>query len=177
MILYLFNVDILTITGHTTHVLQLFDGGIATPLKAEFKQQLQQEINSLAAELTAEQRTKADALRCHMVAAFPNALHKVTTHGNLYSAFPATGFIPFFPTRPLDSPFVATVPPGIFERTVRRPAAVNAELLTDPDCLQHLFVEENGRVMTDQYLLLIDLETIWNLLMMGELRSGRILTS
>jgi hypothetical protein len=68
MIFYLFNVNILVIPGHTTHVLQPFDVGIAAPLKTEFKQQLKQEINLLAAELTGRQRTKANALRCHMVA-------------------------------------------------------------------------------------------------------------
>jgi hypothetical protein len=115
MIFYLFNVDILIIPGHTTHVLQPFDVGIAAPLKAEFKQQLQQEINSLAAELTDGQRTKTGALGCHMVAAFLNPFHKVATPGNLYSAFTATRFIPFSPTRPSDSPFVAAAPPGVFE--------------------------------------------------------------
>jgi hypothetical protein len=54
---------------------------------------------------------------------------------------------------------------------------MNAELLTNPDCLQCLFAEENDRVMTDQDLSLIDLETIWNRLMMRELQSGHILTS
>jgi hypothetical protein len=91
--------------------------------------------------------------------------------------FAATEFIPFPPTRLFDSPFVASAPPGVFEGIVRRAAAVNAELLTDPDCLQHLFAEENGCVLTDHDLSLIDLETIWNRLMMGELESGRILTS
>jgi hypothetical protein len=177
MIFYLFNVDILIVPGHTTHFLQPFDVGIAEPLKAEFKQQLQQEINSLAAELTDGQRTKAEALRCHMVAAFLNAFHKVTTPGDLSSAFAATGFIPFSLSRPLGSPFVATAPPGVFEEIFTRPAAVNAELLTDHDYLQRLLVEEKCRVMTDQDLSLIDLEVIWNRLMMGELQSGRILTS
>jgi hypothetical protein len=176
MVFYSFNVDILIIQGHTTHVLQPFDVGIAAALKAEFKQQLQQEINSLVSELTDGQRTNADALRCHMVAAFLNAFHKVTTPGNLDSAFAATGFIPFSTTRPLDSPFVATAPTGVSEGIVRWPAAVNAELLTGPDYLQRLFAEENGRVMTDQDFLLIALETIWNRLMMGELQSGHIMT-
>jgi hypothetical protein len=54
---------------------------------------------------------------------------------------------------------------------------MNAELPTDPDSLQRVFAEENGCVMTDQDLSLIDLEVIWNRLMMGELQSGRILTS
>jgi hypothetical protein len=99
-----------------------------------------------------------------MVAALLNAFHKVTTPGNPYSAFAATGFIPF---SPLDSSFVATAPPGVFEGIIRRPAAVNTELLTDPDCLQRIFAEENIPVMTDQDLSLIDLDAIWNRLMMG----------
>jgi hypothetical protein len=177
MTFYLFNVDIWIIPCHTTHVLQPFDVGIAAPFIAEFKQQLRQEINSLAAELTAGQRTKADTLRCHMVAAFLNVFHKVTTPGNLYSAFAAKGFFSFSSTRPLDSPLVATVPPSAFEGIARRPAAVNAELPTDPDYLQHSFAEKNGRVITNHDLSPIDLEAIWNRLMMGEVQSGRILTS
>jgi hypothetical protein len=94
---------------------------------------------------------------CHTVAAFRNAFRKVTTPGNLYSAFAATGFIPFSPSHPLDSSFIATASPGVFEGIIRRPVAVNAELLTDPDCLQRFFAEENGRVTTDQDLSLIDL--------------------
>jgi hypothetical protein len=46
---------------------------------------------------------------------------------------------------------------------------VNTELLTDPDCLQRLFAEENGCVITGQDLALIDLEAIWNRWMTGEL--------
>jgi hypothetical protein len=65
----------------------------------------------------------------------------------------------------------------VFEGIARQPAVVNAELLTDPDCMQRLFAEKNGHVMTDQDLSLIDLEAIWNRLMMGELQSWCILTS
>jgi hypothetical protein len=54
---------------------------------------------------------------------------------------------------------------------------VNAELLTDPDYLQYLFAEENGRVMTDQDSSLIGLDAIWNRLMIGKLQSGPILAS
>jgi hypothetical protein len=172
---FLFNFDILIIPDHTTQVLQPFDVRVAA--QSRIQTTIEKEINSLAAELTDGQRTKADALQCHMVAAFLNGFHKVTTPGNLYSAFAATGFIPFSPTHPLDSAFVATAPPGVFEGIIRQPSAVNAKLLTDPDCLRRLFAEENCRMTTDQDLSLIDLETIWNRLMMSKLQSGPILTS
>jgi hypothetical protein len=38
MIFCLFNVDVLLLPGHKTHVLQTFNVGIASPLKSKFKQ-------------------------------------------------------------------------------------------------------------------------------------------
>jgi hypothetical protein len=62
MIFCLFNVDILILPGHTTHVLQAFDVGITSQLKSEFRQQLMEKFNALRMEMTEGQRTRADAL-------------------------------------------------------------------------------------------------------------------
>jgi hypothetical protein len=97
MIFCLFNVDVLILPGHMTHGLQPFDFGIACPLKSEFRQQLMEEVNALRMEMIDSQRIRVDVLRCRMVAIFLNAFHKVTTSGNLYSAFETNGFVPFSP--------------------------------------------------------------------------------
>jgi hypothetical protein len=177
MIFCLFNVDILILLGHTTHVLQPFDVGIASPLKSEFKQQLMEEVNALRMEMIEGQLTKADALRCQVIAAFLNAFHKVTTPGNLYSALETTGFVSFSPTRPLEYPFVAAAPAGVFDEIVRRTNGVSAELPIDFDFIQRLFEEQNDRIMIGQYLSQMYVNAIWSGLMTSQLANGRILTS
>jgi hypothetical protein len=111
------------------------------------------EVNTLRMEITEGQQTRANALRCRTAAAFLNAFHKVITPSNLYSAFKTTGFVPFSPTRPLESPLVAAVSTRFFDDTARRTNRVNAELLTDCDSIQRLFADQNGRIMTNQDLL------------------------
>jgi hypothetical protein len=142
--------------------------GSHPPLKSEFEQQLMEEVNALRMEMTEGQRTRADDLRCQMVAPFLINFHKVTTAGNFYSAFETTGLVPLSPTRPLESPFVAAAPAGVFDGIVRRRNGVSAELLTDFDSIQRLFAEQNGRTMTDQDFWQIDVDTIWSGLMISE---------
>jgi hypothetical protein len=101
----------------------------------------------------------------------------VTTPGNLYFAFETTGFVPFSPTRPLESLFVTAAPAGVFNRIMRRTNGVSAELLTDFDSIQRLFAEQNGKIMKDQDLSQMDVDTIWSGLMTSQIANGRILTS
>jgi hypothetical protein len=112
-----------------------------------------------------------------MVATFLNAFHKMTTQGNLYSAFETTEFVPFSPTRPPEFPSVAAAPASVFEGIVRRTNSVSAERLTDFDSIQRLFAEQNGRIMTDQDLSQIDVDAIRSELMTSQLANGRILAS
>jgi hypothetical protein len=176
MIFALFNVDVLILPGHTTHVLQALDVGVNSPLKVKFKELLAQGINEFIEWVNQGNPSKADTLRCRMVEAFLNAFHAVTTPGNLYSAFAATGFVPFNPIRAQESPFVADAPPGVYEGAAPRANNVNAELLTDPDNLQLRFAQKYGRPMTPVDLNGMDLGKTWNDLMQGSLDSGRILT-
>jgi hypothetical protein len=177
MIFCLFNVDVLILPGHTTHVLQPLDVAVNSPLKTEFKNQLTQRTSAILEQLQERQATKADTLRCQMVSAFLNAFHAVTTPGTLCNAFETTGFTPFNPNRPHESLFVATAPAGVFEGVTRRPNGINAELLTDFDSLQRRFAIQTGRQMTEFDLAGMDIDSIWNALMSGTLESGRALTS
>jgi hypothetical protein len=97
-----------------------------------------------------------------MVAAFLNAFHKVITPGNLYSVFETTGFVPFSSTRPLEFPFVAAAPAGVFDGIVGQTNGVSAELLTGFDFIEHLSAEQNGMIMTDQDLSQMDVDAIWS---------------
>jgi hypothetical protein len=149
LIFALFNVDVLILPGHTTHVLQALDVVINSPLKAEFKRLLIAAIAQMVGDGTAREGSKADTLRCQMVDAFLNAFTAVTTPKNLYRAFEATGFSPFNPARPPDSRFLAAGPDGLFEGVRERPGSVNAQLLTAQDALEHRFLEQVGRPLSE----------------------------
>jgi hypothetical protein len=112
-----------------------------------------------------------------MVAAFLNAFYKVTTPGNLNFAFGTIGVVPFSLTCPLESPFVAAAPAGVFDRIMRRTNGVSAEPLTDFDSIRRVFTEQNRGIMTDQGLSQMDVDAIWSALMTSQLANGRILTS
>jgi hypothetical protein len=76
-------------------------------LKGKFKEELVREVSVILELITQGNPSKADALRCLMVAAFLNAFHAVITLRILHSAFEATGLVPFNPERPQESLFVS----------------------------------------------------------------------
>jgi hypothetical protein len=76
-------------------------------LKGKFKEELMREVSLILELITQGNPSKADALRCRMVAAYLNAFHAVTTPRNLHSAFEATRLVPFNPERPQESLFVS----------------------------------------------------------------------
>jgi hypothetical protein len=55
MVFCLFNVDVLILPGHTTHVLRPLDIVIASSLKSECRHQLIEEVNTLRMEMTESQ--------------------------------------------------------------------------------------------------------------------------
>jgi hypothetical protein len=176
LIFSLFNVDVLILPGHTTHVLQALDVVINSPLKAEFKRLLMAAIEAMLSKGMPDERSKADVLRCQMVSAFLDAFAAVTTPKNLYKGFEATGFSPFNPDRPHESPFLANTPVGLFEGVAERAGSVNAQLLTAQDALEHRFLEQMGRTLTDQDAAGINFDKAWRALMSGTLEGGRALT-
>jgi hypothetical protein len=176
LIFSLFDVDVLILPGHTTHVPQALDVAINSPLKTEFKRLLRDEVFKVLETLKKGDRSKADMLRCRMVEAFLNAFSLVTTPQNLHSAFEATGFVPFNPNRPHESRFLANGPSRLFEGIVQRPNSVNSQLLTDHEALRSRFFEQTRRVLTDEDLAGINVDQIWRDLMNGTLEKGRVLT-
>jgi hypothetical protein len=174
IIFCLFNVDVLILPGHTTHVLQPLDVCITSPLKGKFKEELMQEVNVILELIAQGNPSKADAMRCRIVAAFLSAFHAVTTPRNLHSAFGARGLVPFNPERPQESLFVSPAPDSTYEGVIRRTNHVNAELVTDIDFLQRRFEVQYKRHMTDEDLNGLNLNGIWNQLIQSGLKNGPV---
>jgi hypothetical protein len=96
---------------------------------------------------------------------------------NLESASRATGFFPFEPKEPLNSPFVHPGHQEVFEDVRRRPSSISACLLSDPDTVRQLFREKRGREMTDADQTDLNLRQMWERLRAGWIASdGRALS-
>jgi hypothetical protein len=160
MIFDIFGVDVLILPGHSTHVLQAFDVGIASALNTEFKELLQRRIEELM-RIDPSSRTESDALRCILVDCFLNALHTAMTPGNLASAFEATGFVPFNLDRALASPFVRVGHEEIYASIPARNSSINGCLLSSTDSIKRLFVEQVRREMTEADQSGLNLKELW----------------
>lgn len=100
--LHQFGIDVLTFPGHSTHILQPFDVGIAGVFKGELLKQLQRAGDRLSGRMGPP--TSAVGLkRWCLVASCLEALQHSLTRNNCRAAFRATGICPFSPERPLSS--------------------------------------------------------------------------
>ena len=80
-LLNLFNIDLLILPPHSSHIMQPFDVSIASPLKIEFVKQLQMknitiDINNISIEQIA--KLTLTSIRETMIESFLTALRKVT---------------------------------------------------------------------------------------------------
>jgi hypothetical protein len=133
-VLSLFDIDMLTIPGHSSHIIQAFDVAVASPLKTYYAERFEQlalpTIGELMKKATnIDVKTKAKELRNNMITAFVDAHRKATTYSNIKAGFKASVIVPFEPSVPLNNPRVAK------ERNtcdgVRRTAQVSTMLVTD----------------------------------------------
>lgn len=161
LIFWLFNVDVLSFPGHTSHLLQMFDVGIASPLKDEFKRQitgtrvsfLEDGIGQVVEQATSVSwKPGLNELRSVMIQSFVTAYEKVVTTKNCRNAFASTGVAPYCPERVLHSAF-AMDPPT--ERVFgARKAKANSCWLTSEEALRQMFYDENQRELTEKDLRL-----------------------
>ena len=159
LLFWLFNVDVLSFPGHTSHLLQMFDICVASPLKTEFKQQM---VSGFAADHNASsehqehvtfsgtQRLQLKELRSTMIQSFITSYEKSCTSANCRRGFAAAGISPLCPERVLSSPY-AMEPPDhrVFPR---RSSKTNSSWLTSEENLRAMFRDEFGREMTPQDL-------------------------
>jgi hypothetical protein len=89
-------IELLALAAYSSHLLQVFDVSVASPLKTAFKQELEKRIDHVT-HTDPEHQAKAQIRRRVLVESFINALRCGPTPGNIESGFRSTGFIPFNP--------------------------------------------------------------------------------
>lgn len=154
-LLWIFNIDLLLLPGHTSHVMQPFDVGIASPLKTNYRRSmLNQEYNYEGVTPKATSKKIRDL----MISSFIDAIDASCTRTNVIKAFAASGISPLDPSAPLSSKFTMLNP------SQRTNQISGAEVINDVDGLGKLFLKETGRAITanDIHLSLDQIDGIVN---------------
>ena len=99
------NVDVLTIPAHTSHILQMFDVAIASPLKRIFSDKFNDGIKNMKSGNLAPQ------YRVLAITAFLTAWSSACTYNNCQAGATATGTYPCRVDVPLHSHFVSPLNP------------------------------------------------------------------
>ena len=102
-------VDVLILPSHTTHVLQLFDVGLASALKCAFSPKFRKALK--AATTNTLLPTNAAKMRYAAVLSFLDAWKMTCTHQNCLNAAKEVGLFPFDPQAPRKSIFVRDLNP------------------------------------------------------------------
>jgi hypothetical protein len=87
---------VLVLPAHSSHLVQMLDAFVASPVKTAFKQELDKRVDRVA-HADPEQRKKAYSIRRVLVESFINALRRGATPGNIESGFRATRYLSYNP--------------------------------------------------------------------------------
>ena len=179
LIFWTFNVDVVTFPGHCSHLLQMFDVCIASPLKIELKKELTaSRFSSFLATLRPEdfrtnRKQNAREMRLLLIESFFTAFERVCTHKNCRSSFQATGISPYNPDVVLSSPYTMEPPAeGLFPK---RQGPASAKWLTSDESLQEMFRHEFGRDLTPNDLRM-NLARVYEDLKNADIKYGRPLS-
>ena len=104
-----FNIRVLILPGHVTHILQMFDVGLAGPLKQKYGELLRMYLKSRHGYR--DTVYPAEMLRRQCVEAIIEAWDSVASPRNCRAAAEAVGLYPFSPTKPLENEFVRDLTP------------------------------------------------------------------
>jgi hypothetical protein len=149
VLLAFFNITVLILPGHTTHVLQVFDISIAAPLKCFFKQTFTELTNPAIDEIIAgapniNSKQTAEMLRYNLVEAFIDAMHRGCTKRNIQSGFKKSGIIPLNPSEPITNHLTALKEIANHDAVTAK-GTVNSMILNDEDGLEILAQLQNKR--------------------------------
>lgn len=145
-LLLIFNIDLLLLPPHSSHIMQPFDVSISAALKTEFSKQLQKvNVNINLTEMKIEEIIKmtSQEMRYLLVETFISALRKVSIRNNIRSGFSASGLFPLDPSVPLTSRYI--MPTAI---SPKRTNFISNKFLNEETVLQQLFHNEFKREMT-----------------------------
>lgn len=169
-ILHLFNIDLVLIPAHTSHILQAFDVGLASPLKTYFKEFIVSEkFDDYIAHGKIDFNQTAKELRRSMLRSFINALRKCTTLNNIENAFKKTGICPLDVQRPLNSQFTNRTTNWDPDHVLKN------YWINRPEGLKELFLKEKGREITEADYN-INLHKIVNDLKSSSIEDGKALS-
>ena len=144
-----FNVDVVTFPGHTSHLLQMFDVCLASPLKTEFKNQMIQgefpdfDVTDPQANFSEYRKKSLRELRSLMIESFISAYEKTFTTRNCRKSFSATGVSPCCPPNRSRKPYA--MPPRHPSIVPKRSGKASSCWLTSEEALAAMFRDEHGR--------------------------------
>ena len=132
-------VNVLVLPSHTTHVLQIFDVSIASPLKRFFSNLFKKELKKAAKNDSFASNTARYRYAC--IVAFLSAWKAAATPSNCLAGAKATGVYPFDASAPRSSVFVRDLLPHEQQRFDEREARnanrfnINGKFLTDANLI------------------------------------------
>ena len=141
LLLRKFRVEVLILPSHTTHVLQMFDVGLASPLKKKFTERFRKLLSEFDEN---DFQSFAAKVRLAAITAFVDAWRSVCTPSNCASAARATGTFPVSVNEVEKSPFVRDLTAEEQERYNQRQArnanrvTISGALITDADFIVKL---------------------------------------
>lgn len=142
-----FNVDLVVLPGHTSHVLQPFDLTVAAPLKSQLKINLsnsQFHIDNLDFNNFGQlQKQTAQQVREMLIRSFLDAHQKVCTPSNIKSGFEASGIFPLDPVRALQSEYaMPTIPENL--KVAPEDEILSGKWANSEEMLKQLFFLQHG---------------------------------
>ena len=165
-----YNVIVIVLPSHTTHIIQPFDVAIASSYKAEFKKSMLRNLQ----KATLTQLSRADALRTASVGAAVEAYHKSATWSNCQSTFRRTGFRPASADEIRRSPFVLE---GRRDEAAVTTYQLSGRVITDSDELAQLLSVQIERGADPMFLLALDRGPFRFTIKTAPLVSGRLLSA
>ena len=163
-ILHLFNIDLLLLPPHTSHIMQPFDISMAAPLKIAFNKSFHfLTSKTKMSHIEINKKLSSRELRNAMIESFLNSLRISGTPTNIINGFKSSGIYPFNPNEPIESPYCTNF------------HEIDIELsdlwINSQDNLKKLFIKENGWEPTTD--LSVNLQQIAKNLLNSDIASGR----
>ena len=136
------NVEVIVLPSHTTHVLQMFDVGLAAPLKSTFAAKFKKRLKETLGDESLNSNMARFRRAC--ISAFLDAWRCASIPSNCLSAAKQTGIFPFNPRAARDSPFVRDLTNEEQQRVAQREAhnvnrfTINMKCITRPEVIVEL---------------------------------------
>ena len=133
------NIDVIVIPAHTSHILQVFDVSISSPLKSYFSEELRKMLKEID-----ENQPTAPQLRRAIIMSFIKSWSSAASSRNAINGFRKTGILPCDVNAPLSNYFVRELTEDEqqrFDDRTRRNATrlnINNTIITRPEIISRI---------------------------------------